>query len=219
MNSRLKDGGIATFWLPISQLKVDEVKAILRAFHNAFRNSSVWASADEQWIMMGIKGQGRAIKEEEIGRLWSDSVTSADLSLIGLEVPQQLGALFLMDRDEIDRLTHDIAPLTDIYPKRLTDKHWDEQASHRFALPYMEAKSGHRRRTSHLSRALSFVRRVIGVELLSAAIRWPSSMFISASPHCERRFWKSSAPTNFDSRSRSELPANRVRLRSKLCRI
>jgi spermidine synthase len=141
MNSRLKDGGIATFWLPISQLKVDEVKAILRAFHNAFRNSSVWASADEQWIMMGIKGQGRAIKEEEIGRLWSDSVTSADLSLIGLEVPQQLGALFLMDRDEIDRLTHDIAPLTDIYPKRLTDKHWDEQASHRFALPYMEAIS------------------------------------------------------------------------------
>jgi spermidine synthase len=141
MNRRLKDGGIATFWLPINQLKVDEVKAILRAFHNAFHNSSVWASADEQWIMMGIKDQGRPNKEEEIVRLWSDSVTSADLSLIGLEVPQQLGALFLMDRGEIDRVTHDIAPLTDNYPKRLTDEHWDEQASHRFALPYMEATS------------------------------------------------------------------------------
>ena len=35
MNSRLKEGGIATFWLPINQLKVDEAKAILRAFHNA----------------------------------------------------------------------------------------------------------------------------------------------------------------------------------------
>ena len=37
MKSRLKEGGIATFWLPINQLKLNEAKAILRAFHNAFR--------------------------------------------------------------------------------------------------------------------------------------------------------------------------------------
>ena len=57
MKGRLKEGGIATFWLPINQLKVDEAKAILRAFHNVFANASLWASADEQWIMMGIKGR------------------------------------------------------------------------------------------------------------------------------------------------------------------
>ncbi|MEY2545751.1 MAG: spermidine synthase, partial [Verrucomicrobiota bacterium] len=34
MHDALNDGGIATFWLPIYQLKVDETKAILRAFHN-----------------------------------------------------------------------------------------------------------------------------------------------------------------------------------------
>jgi predicted membrane-bound spermidine synthase len=141
MNGRLKEGGIATFWLPINQLKVDEAKAILRAFHNAFPNTSVWTSADEQWIMLGIKGRSRGVKEEEIGRLWADPATSADLSLIGMEVPQQLGALFLMDGEEIDRITRDIAPLTDFHPKRLSDAPWDEQASHRFALPYMEASS------------------------------------------------------------------------------
>jgi spermidine synthase len=141
MNSRLKEGGIATFWLPINQLKVDEAKAILRAFHNAFPNASVWASADEQWIMMGIKGRGHAIDEEQIRRLWSHSAASADLARIGIEVPQQLGALFVMDGDEIDRITHDVAPLTDFYPKRLSDAPWDEQATHRFALTYMEASS------------------------------------------------------------------------------
>jgi hypothetical protein len=31
--------------------------------------------------------------------------------------------------------------LTDFYPKRLSDAPWDEQASGRFALPYMEASS------------------------------------------------------------------------------
>jgi len=141
MNSRLKEGGMATFWLPINQLKVNEAKAILRAFHNAFSNASVWASADEQWIMMGIKGPAQRGQEGEFGRLWSDPATSADLSRIGLEIPQQLGALFLMDAEEIDRITHDIAPLTDNYPKRLTDEPWDEQASRHFALTYMEAAS------------------------------------------------------------------------------
>jgi len=141
MNSRLKKGGIATFWLPINQLKIDESKAILRAFHNAFPNASLWASADQEWIMMGIKGPGRKVKEEEIRQLWSAPDTGADLRRIGIEVPEQLGALFLMDGEEIDRITRDVAPLTDIYPKRLTDERWDDEANHRFALRYLEAPS------------------------------------------------------------------------------
>ena len=36
MRSRLKENGIATFWLPINQLKVDEAKAILRALSQRF---------------------------------------------------------------------------------------------------------------------------------------------------------------------------------------
>jgi spermidine synthase len=141
MNSCLKEGGIASFWLPINQLRVEDAKAILRAFHNAFSNASVWASADEQWIMIGIKGEGHAINEEEIHPLWDDPATRADLSRIGIEVPQQLAALFVMDGKEIDRITRDSAPLTDNYPKRLSDARWDEEAAHRFALTYMEASS------------------------------------------------------------------------------
>src|SRR5438128_11709102 len=103
MNARLKEGGIATFWLPVDQLKVSEAKAILRGFRKAFPNTSVWASADEEWIMMGIKGPGRRVPEAEIRRLWSDAVTGGDLTRIGIEVPEQLAALFLMDGEEIDR--------------------------------------------------------------------------------------------------------------------
>ena len=141
MHSRLKEGGIATFWLPINQLKVDEAKTILRAFHDAFANASVWASADQDWIMMGIKGSGRKVKEEEIRQLWGQSGSGGDLRQIGIEVPQQLGALFVMDAEGIDQITHDVAPLTDCYPKRLTDEPWDEEAGHRFALMYLAAPS------------------------------------------------------------------------------
>ena len=139
MRSRLKENGIATFWLPINQLKVDEAKAILRAFHNAFPNASVWGSADQDWIMMGINGPIRRTSEAELRQLWNDPNMGADLRTIGIEVPQQLGALFLMDGEEIDRITHNIAPLTDVHPKRLTDSPWDDEASHRFALTYFTA--------------------------------------------------------------------------------
>src|SRR6266545_201495 len=141
MKSRLKEGGIATFWLPIDQLKLNEAKAILRAFHDVFSNSLVWASPDENWIMMGINGQGRDVREEELRRLWNDPAMGMDLKRIGVEVPEQLGALFLMGGDEIDRLTRDVAPLTDNYPKRLSDAPWDERENFEFAAAYMEPAS------------------------------------------------------------------------------
>ena len=87
-------------------------------------------------------GPGRKASEEELRQLWNDPATGADLRRIGIEVPQQLGALFLMDGDEIDRITHNIAPLTDLYPKRLTDGPWDDEASHRFALNYLDGTCG-----------------------------------------------------------------------------
>jgi spermidine synthase len=141
MRSRLKQGGIATFWLPINQLKIDETKAILRAFHNAFSNASLWGSADQDWIMMGINGPGSRVTEDELRRLWHDPATGADLRRIGIEVPEQLAALFLMDGDDIDRITNHVAPLTDVYPKRLTDEPWDDQANARFALTYLTASA------------------------------------------------------------------------------
>jgi spermidine synthase len=145
MNARLKDGGIATFWLPINQLKVAETKAILRAFHNAFPNASVWANPDYEWIMMGIKGPGRKLEPEERRRWWNDSATSTDLNRIGIEVPEQLPALFLMDAAEIERFTNGVKPLSDFYPKRLSDTPADLVEVQRLATDYLEAAPAARR--------------------------------------------------------------------------
>src|SRR5256714_5373945 len=91
--------------------------------------------------MMGIKGPGRKIEEEKLRQLLDDPGSGADLRRIGIEVPQQLGALFVMDGDEIDRITRDVAPLIDNYPKRLSDAPWDEKANFEFAATYMEPTS------------------------------------------------------------------------------
>jgi spermidine synthase len=151
MNDRLNDGGIATFWLPIYQLTVDETKSVLRAFHNAFPNTIIWSGPDEEWIMMGIKGAPQKIDNEQLRGLWRDSNTKPDLARIGIETPQEIAAMFVMDGDEIDRITIDAKPLTDSFPKRLGDSAKEDSAVHDFAFQYIRSTSASERfRSSHL---------------------------------------------------------------------
>ena len=151
MNNRLNEGGFATFWLPIYQLSIAETKAILRAFHNAFPNTLIWSGPDEEWIMMGIKGAPQKIDNEQLQRLWRDSNTKSDLARIGIETPEQLAAMFVMDGDEIDRISKETKPLTDLYPKRLSDNTEEDKSIHPFAFEYMRATSAAERfRSSRL---------------------------------------------------------------------
>jgi spermidine synthase len=151
MSDRLKDGGIATFWLPTYQLNVGEAKAILLAFHDAFPNCVIWSSSDEEWIMMGIKGAPQKVENEQVRKFWRFGSTRDDLARIGVEVPEQLAALFVMDGDEIDRIANETKPLTDFYPKRLGDVTAEDRAIHEFTSGYMLATSAAERlRSSRL---------------------------------------------------------------------
>ena len=151
MNDRLNDRGIATFWLPIYQLTVGETKSILRAFHNAFPNTLIWSGPDEEWIMMGIKGAPERIDNFQRQRLWRDSNTKSDLTGIGIEAPEELETMFLMDGDEINRITTDAKPLTDFFPKRLSDNTRLDPAIQGFAFNYVRSTSASERfRSSQL---------------------------------------------------------------------
>ena len=141
MNDRLNDGGIATFWLPIYQLSVDETKSILRAFHNAFPNTIIWSGPDEEWIMMGIKGTLWNIYSEHVQSLFRNPETKSDLARIGIETPEELETMFLMDGDQIDQITADTKPLTDLFPRRLGDNTQVDPAIHEFALNYIHSSS------------------------------------------------------------------------------
>ena len=139
MRDRLKEGGIASFWLPLYQLTTDETKAILRAFHNVFPTASVWATSDLEWIMIGLKPPLRKPDQKLASRLWTEPASSSDLLRIGLEVPQQMPALFVMDAEEIERMTHGIEPLDDFYPKRLADAQADLKTAYRLGFSYLES--------------------------------------------------------------------------------
>jgi spermidine synthase len=165
MADRLNDGGMATFWLPIYQLNVDEAKSILRAFHDAFPNTLIWSSSDEEWIMMGIKGAPRKIDKAQLRKFWDYTNTRDDLARIGVEVPEQLAALFVMDGNEIDRITSDAKPLTDFYPKRLGDATAVDPAIHSFTADYMKPTSAARD-----FRSSELVRQIFPDEIFNAPL-------------------------------------------------
>lgn len=119
---RLADGGITTYWLPVHGLLVSETKAILRAFCDVFEDCTLWTGSGLDWLMMGTRGLAGPIAEERFRRQWQDAVVAEEVVALGFEKPEQLGALFLADADQIARLTADTAPLVDDYPKRLSDR-------------------------------------------------------------------------------------------------
>src|SRR5207248_1229076 len=84
---------------------------------------------------------------------------------IGVEVPEQLAALFVMDGDEIDRIASETKPLTDFYPKRLGDITAEDPAIHEFTSGYMQAADAAQRfRSSRLMQRL-FPDEIIGAQL------------------------------------------------------
>src|SRR6202011_2561079 len=52
-----------------------------------------------------------------------------------------LGAMFLMDGDEIDRIASGTKPLTDLFPKRLGDSTQPDPAIHEFTFHYVKSTS------------------------------------------------------------------------------
>ena len=88
--------------------------------------------------MIGMKPPLRKPDEELARRLWTDPTSGSDLVRIGLEVPEQMSALFVMDAEEIDRMTQGVEPLDDFYPKRLTDAQPDLKAAYELGYSYLE---------------------------------------------------------------------------------
>jgi len=120
MAARLKEGGVASYWLPVNQLTAGDARAIVRAFCDAFTGCSLWEGDSGNWILAGIKGSGRVPTEQGISRQWQDPMVADELRAIGVSTPAQLGSLYIAGGAALRRWVGDAAPLTDDRPGRLS---------------------------------------------------------------------------------------------------
>ena len=117
LRSRLAEGGIVTYWLPLSDLSEVSSKTVLRAFCDVFDDCSLWNGSGTHLMMAGTRDARRAQTEEAFAGQWADPKVAAEMTRLGLERPEQLGALFIGDAEYLRQLIGDSPALTDDDPK------------------------------------------------------------------------------------------------------
>jgi spermidine synthase len=119
LRSRLADGGIATYWLPVHALRPVEALAIIHGFCDAFDDCSLWKGSELELMLVGTRGAAGPVSEERFGRQWSDPATREEIRRVGFEAPEQLGATFVGDASWLRALAGATPPLDDEHPHRL----------------------------------------------------------------------------------------------------
>jgi hypothetical protein len=118
--ARLKPGGLATYWLPVHDLTVDEARAIAAAFLEAFPETTLWTASGLDWILMGAKPPTGGMTDESVRAWWAPSSLSNGLREIGIDTPESLGSLFIADGPRLRAWIGNAPALTDNFPRRIS---------------------------------------------------------------------------------------------------
>jgi spermidine synthase len=172
VRKRLAPGGITTYWLPVHSLLPDDSRAIIRAFCNVFADCSLWMGTQLDWMLVGSRDATGPDSVGDFIRPWSDPRMGPNLRAIGIELPEQLGALFLGGPQYLQRLAAEAEPLTDDRPKRISDQlpnSFDAEAAY---LPWMNLRNAQRRFDES-----SLVRRYWPEELRERTLPWFNVQF------------------------------------------
>jgi hypothetical protein len=122
LHDKLAAGGLATYWLPVYQMGVDEAKAVSGAFCEAFADCSLWTGAGTEWMLVGSRGEPEAVSGAQFASAWTRPGISRGLATIGVEHPGQLGATFLGDARFLEEWVGDVPVLEDNYPHRISSR-------------------------------------------------------------------------------------------------
>jgi spermidine synthase len=119
IHARLKPGGFASYWLPMMNISAATGRSIIAAFCAAFEDCSLWHGSGRNFMLLGSRDARGGVSDVRFAAQWNDAQYLAELRSIGLELPGQLGALFIGDAPYLRALTEADPPVTDDWPRRL----------------------------------------------------------------------------------------------------
>jgi spermidine synthase len=117
VRSRLKEGGLVSYWLPIINYDLEEARATVKGFCAAFPDCTLWDAAPMNWTLLGSRN-AVPVDEAAIRRQWQSAKAWPELELTGFERPEQVAALFLAGARDLEEWTRDSLPLVDNWPSR-----------------------------------------------------------------------------------------------------
>jgi len=122
VRDRLTDTGLASYWLPMWLLELEDGRAVSRAFCEAFEDCTLWTGAGLNWMLVGSRTGVRPVPESTLRRLWADPVVGGELATLGIETPAALGATFLGDSAFLAEWAAGSPPVEDDHPARLSSR-------------------------------------------------------------------------------------------------
>ena len=195
LRSRLREGGMVTYWLPAHDLDTQDSQAIIGAFCQVFTHCSLWNSGGLNFMLLGVKGDLPHLSLQQLAQPWQGPLAPY-LADIGLEQPGQLPTLFMADSRLLASLTLGVAPLVDNYPYRISP---ELGAIHRYSKIYDYMLSTSMRET--LLSVSRFSRRLFSPEVIAAAKPyWKSEylltlIYLPKSWHVQVPYWVGLADT------------------------
>jgi hypothetical protein len=84
-----------------------------------FEDCSLWHGNQLDLVMVGSRGAGGMVPEAAFEAQWSDPIAGAEMRAIGFERPEQLGALFIADEEQLREWTREAEPVVDDRPHRI----------------------------------------------------------------------------------------------------
>jgi predicted membrane-bound spermidine synthase len=119
MRARLNEGGFASYWLPMMNISAGTGRSIIAAFCSAFEDCSLWHGSARNFMLLGSRNARGGVTDVRFTAQWNDPSNLNELRSIGLELPGQLGSLFIGDAPYLRALTEADPPVADDWPRRL----------------------------------------------------------------------------------------------------
>ena len=119
LHDRLREGGMATYWLPVDQLGEKVACSILRSFSEVFGECYLWQGSKYDLVMVGIRGLTPPVGEGHFTQAWRSPIIAPELARLGFESPAQFLSGYIGDGEYIRGITKASAALTDNFPKRI----------------------------------------------------------------------------------------------------
>jgi spermidine synthase len=115
--SRLRPGGIVTYWLPLNEVGASVARSMVRAFLDVFPTTVLLSGHRQQLILMGRKGGALHIDPERVRKQLDDSPAfRRDLHWLPLAAPVELVGMLAATAETLDRATQGVEPLRDDRP-------------------------------------------------------------------------------------------------------
>ncbi|MBA2664946.1 MAG: hypothetical protein H0U74_21840 [Bradymonadaceae bacterium] len=119
IHSRLKPGGMVTYWLPLHGLVGGSGATVMRAFCDVFEDCSLWSGAGTDLMAVGSRGFNEKLSGAALAARWLQLGDLAELRNLGFETPEQVLALFVADYDYLHPQLKDVAAVIDDDPHKI----------------------------------------------------------------------------------------------------